>query len=124
MAKRGRPKLTANTKLIETLASKGCTKAEISRIIGCADNTFDANFCPYYDKGRQNLKRKLREKQIYVAMKGNVAMLIWLGKQYLEQTDKQEMKQSVMRTYGPEEVGRLRKALQELRELPDDASAL
>ena len=36
-------------------------------------------------------KIALREKQIEMAMQGNVQMLIWLGKQYLGQLDKQEV---------------------------------
>jgi hypothetical protein len=33
---------------------------------------------------------KLLQKQFDVAMSGNVALLIWLGKQHLNQSDKQE----------------------------------
>ena len=36
-------------------------------------------------------KLALRKKQFDIAMQGNVQMLIWLGKQYLEQSDKQEL---------------------------------
>jgi hypothetical protein len=41
-------------------------------------------------KGKANLKQRLKNKQIQVALGGNVVMLIWLGKQYLGQTDKIE----------------------------------
>jgi hypothetical protein len=41
-------------------------------------------------KGRENLKQSLRRWQIQSAQKGNIAMLIWLGKQYLDQSDKIE----------------------------------
>ena len=37
------------------------------------------------------MKNSLREKQYDVAMSGNVSMLIWLGKQVLGQSDKQEV---------------------------------
>ena len=36
-------------------------------------------------------KIALKKKQFDMAMKGNVPMLIWLGKQYLGQMDKQEV---------------------------------
>lgn len=32
--------------------------------------------------------QSLRKKQLQIALKGNVVMLIWLGKQYLGQVDK------------------------------------
>ena len=37
------------------------------------------------------MRMKLAQKQFELAMDGNVTMLVWLGKQYLGQTDKQEM---------------------------------
>ena len=40
-------------------------------------------------------KLALRKKQFDVAMQGNVQMLIWLGKQYLEQSDTQDQLQNV-----------------------------
>ena len=40
-------------------------------------------------------KLALRKKQFDVAMQGNVQMLIWLDKQYLEQSDTQDQLQNV-----------------------------
>ena len=40
-------------------------------------------------------KLALRKKQFDVAMQGNVQMVIWLGKQYLEQSDTQDQLQNV-----------------------------
>lgn len=37
------------------------------------------------------MKCRLRKKQIQLAMQGNLGMLVWLGKQYLGQSDKQEV---------------------------------
>lgn len=37
------------------------------------------------------MKCRLRKKQIQLAMKGNLGMLVWLGKQYLGQSEKQEI---------------------------------
>ncbi len=41
-----------------------------------------------YEKGFGRLKIPLRRQQIETAKKGNVSMLIWLGKQLLDQSDK------------------------------------
>lgn len=51
---------------------------------------FGQTFAEYRDKKRASMKTALFKKQYDIAMAGNVTMLIWLGKNYLGQTDKQE----------------------------------
>jgi hypothetical protein len=46
-------------------------------------------FVAYYSQKRMAGNVSLRRKQIELAIGGNVTMLIWLGKQYLGQADKQ-----------------------------------
>ena len=77
-------------KQIENLASFGLNNTEISQVMGIDDSTLKRNFEKFLTKGRAVLKQKLKRKQIQVALQGNVSMLIWLGKQYLEQKDKME----------------------------------
>ena len=97
-ATKGRPKkiLTEDAlKLIENLARIMCTDEEIASILGCCRDVFynDDNAELYrqaIEKGKANGKQSLRRKQYEVAMKGNSSMLIWLGKQWLGQTDKVE----------------------------------
>lgn len=48
------------------------------------------SFPEYKHKRQENLRINLLKKQYEVAMSGNVSMLIWLGKQYLSQSDKQD----------------------------------
>jgi hypothetical protein len=55
---------------------------------------FDMGFAEYKDKRREPLKINLLVKQYEVAMRGNVAMLIWLGKQHLGQAEKVEEKKN------------------------------
>lgn len=87
---------------IEKLASYGLTNKEISEALGYDENTLKRNFEIFLIKGKANLKERLKRKQIQVAMQGNVTMLIWLGKQYLGQTEKVEesgeLKLTVVRT--------------------------
>ena len=45
-------------------------------------------FCEVFKKHSAGGKSSLRRQQFALAMKGNAAMLIWLGKQYLGQADK------------------------------------
>jgi len=51
---------------------------------------FDITFTEYKNKRLEPLRISLRKKQIEVAMKGNTVMLIFLGKNYLGQSDKVE----------------------------------
>lgn len=78
----------SETERVEKLASYGLTNKEIAEALGYDENTLKRNFEIFLTKGKGNLKKRLKRKQIEVAMKGNVVMLIWLGKQYLGQTEK------------------------------------
>lgn len=57
-------------------------------------NDPETEFCRAYKKGNSDLKMKLSEAQIHNALvENNATLQVWLGKQYLGQTDKQEIKQ-------------------------------
>ena len=87
----GRPKLEIDPTIVEKMASLGCRNTEIADYFNCQDDTITRNFQEQLDKGRANLKMSLRQLQIKSAQNGNVAMLIWLGKQYLDQQDKTQL---------------------------------
>jgi hypothetical protein len=48
-------------------------------------------FKAYYDEKSAYGRRSLRRKQWQLAMNGDKTMLIWLGKQYLNQAEKHEV---------------------------------
>jgi hypothetical protein len=75
---------------IELMASWGMTNREIAAAINMNESTFQTKYKHELRRGRSNMKERLRRIQLKVAAKGNPAMLIWLGKQYLQQADKQE----------------------------------
>jgi len=95
---------------IERMASIGCTDAEIAVLAGIDDTTLQKSFSALLKKGRADLRDKLRTAQVRKALgffvqktnkDGSVdvymtepdnTMLIWLGKQYLGQSDKTETK--------------------------------
>ena len=77
-------------KQVEKLASCGLTNKEIAEVLGYDENTLKRHFEIFLTKGRVNLKERLKRKQIAVALQGNVTMLIWLGKQYLEQKEQSQ----------------------------------
>ena len=85
-----RPKLKIDPKLVQDLAAIGCKTTEIATIVGASVDTLDRRYAAEIEKGRTNLRASLRRWQLEAAKKGNVAMLIWLGKQMLGQTEKIE----------------------------------
>lgn len=89
--KAGRPKkeikLTPEH-LVSELAKIGCTAEEIATVLGVARSTLYERFPDAIEKGRAEGKTSLRRAQFTTAMAGNAVMQIWLGKQYLGQTDK------------------------------------
>ena len=99
-----RPKLELNEQQIETLASIGCTVAEIAHVLECSKDTLERRYSENIDKGRSALNMSLRRKQLDVAMNGSVPMLIWLGKQLLGQTDRQSVEQTLKDDKPPEIV--------------------
>lgn len=76
--------------LIDNLAVIGCTNEEIATITGVSLARLKRTYGPAIKKGRDELRMSLRRRQVMVAEKGNVTMLIWLGKQLLGQKDKVE----------------------------------
>jgi hypothetical protein len=52
-------------------------------------------FSTIYEQKKQSGRIAIRRKQMQVAEAGNPAMLIWLGKNLLDQSDKNEVKSSV-----------------------------
>ncbi len=52
----------------------------------------DSTFESYKKQKHEGMKMRLAGKQFESAMKGNTTMMVWLGKQWLGQTDKQETK--------------------------------
>ena len=84
-------KYNIDTKQVEQLASFGCTHIEIASFFGCSPDLLEKNYNKHLVKGKQKGKIRLRKWQMKSAERGNVAMLIWLGKQMLGQADKQEV---------------------------------
>ena len=81
-------------KTVEDLAAIGCTNEEMAGILRCSKSTL-LKFGDALELGRANLRGSLRRRQTDIALNAEVklaiTMLIWLGKQYLGQADKNEM---------------------------------
>lgn len=112
-SRRGRPKKTWNEediKLFKTMCQVFCTEQEICSVMGLNDKTLvrlinenlyeditgkkqakdcePVGFADAFDKYSAQGKSSLRRQQFKLANAGDRTMLIWLGKQYLGQSDK------------------------------------
>lgn len=88
----GRPRKHIDLELAADLAGIFCTQEEIAGIMKVSVDTLQRNkeFCGVYKKAQENAKQSIRRAQYRKAIEGNVVMQIWLGKQYLGQSDKQQ----------------------------------
>lgn len=87
-----RPKIEIDAAEVEKLAQFGLTDTEIAQLFGIHKSNIGRRFATELAKGRAALRKSLRRKQVEMALKGDRVMLIWLGKQYLGQAEKQETK--------------------------------
>lgn len=93
----GRPRAKIDRKQFENLCGIQCTELEICDWFNVSDKTLDkwchetynAPFSVVFRQKRGMGRVSLRRSQFQMAQK-NPTMAIWLGKQYLDQTDKQE----------------------------------
>jgi hypothetical protein len=83
----GRDKKVIPPSEVYKLAQLGCKDTEICDWFGIDGNTLRYNFSVELLKGRESLKQSLRQAQIRLALSGNATMLIWLGKNLLDQSD-------------------------------------
>jgi len=98
MAKRG-PKLkVVDWEEFDKLCGIQCTLPEIAAWFNVSEDTIErivirekhCKFAEYFNQKRSRGKIPLRRRQYQAAMDGNTALLIWLGKQYLGQSEKIE----------------------------------
>jgi DNA-binding CsgD family transcriptional regulator len=87
----GRPKLELDEEQIGRLASIHCSVDEIALIMGCGRDTIYRNYMHIVEEGRAKGKMGLRRRQWEVANEGNPTMLVWLGKNWLDQTDAKQV---------------------------------
>lgn len=97
MAK-GRPRIEIDEEAFKKLCGIQCTLDEVASFFNCSPDTIERwckrelkiTFAEAFKKHSANGKISLRRWQFKMA-EHNVSMAIWLGKQYLGQTEKQEV---------------------------------
>ena len=95
----GRPKSVIDWAEVDNLLKAQCTGTEIAGHLGIHPNTlyqaceelYKCNFSEYSQQKKESGKAMLRAMQFQTAMEGDKSLLIWLGKQLLDQSDKKEL---------------------------------
>jgi hypothetical protein len=98
--KGGRPRKEIDYTELDRLCALQASADECAANLGMSYDTFItrlkedgfSGFTEYFQQKRVIGWTALRRKQYELAMAGSVPMNIWLGKQYLGQADKQEVK--------------------------------
>jgi AraC-like DNA-binding protein len=89
-----RPRKKIDPEQVKKLAAIQCSYAEMAAVLGVNESTLTRRFAQVIKEGREHGRMSLKRKQYECAMGGNTTMLIWLGKQHLEQRDKQALEHS------------------------------
>lgn len=92
----GRPAATLDWSAFDRLCGIQCTLREVASYFDVHEDTIEAacrrehgqTFGEYAESRRGKGRASLRRKQFELALAGDKTMLIWLGKQYLGQSDK------------------------------------
>ena len=87
-------KYDIDPKQVEKLAAYGCTNTEIASFFGCSKDLISKSYSTNVEKGKDSGRIRLRQLQWRAAERGNISMLIWLGKQVLGQSDRKEIEMS------------------------------
>lgn len=84
---------------VDKMCQLHCTGEEQAGVLGVDYDTLNSackrekgkGFSDYFKEKSAGGKMSLRRRQYTEAMEGNTTMLVWLGKNWLNQTDKQEV---------------------------------
>ena len=102
--KGGAPEIVIDIEALIKMVEIQCTAEECAAILGVSVDTIDrrlkdadySGFADFYKKHSEVGKKSLRRAQWEVAtLDRNPTMLVWLGKQVLNQKDKQEVEHNI-----------------------------
>lgn len=84
----GRPKIEIDLDLVYALAKIHCSVSEIASIIGVSKDTINRRCSDIIERAKDEGRMSLRRAQFHKAInEGNVVMQIFLGKNWLGQSD-------------------------------------
>jgi hypothetical protein len=99
-AKRPRP-YVVDQEILAAYCQVGATQEEVCAILdideetlqGACKRQFGCAFPEFFKKHFNKTKLSLRRKQVQLALEGHPSMLIWLGKSFLNQSERHEVLQ-------------------------------
>jgi hypothetical protein len=80
----GRPRKQLDAAQAEKYATVGCSHEEIAWLCGTTRELIERNFILALKAGTAKRNHNLRKMQYEAAKRGNIAMMIWLGKTVAE----------------------------------------
>ena len=94
----GRPLFHIDWDKVDSMCAIQCTGEEIAGVLGCSFDTLSravereksCSFAEFFAQKKSAGKPSLRRAQYLTAIEGNATMQIWLGKNWLGQTDKRD----------------------------------
>lgn len=94
----GRKKIEIDWAEVDKYLQYQCDGVGISGLLGICPHTLyracerdnKVSFAKYSAQKKSEGKELLRAKQMELALKGDKTLLVWLGKQYLDQSDKSQ----------------------------------
>ncbi len=97
----GRKKIVINWARVDSALKAGANGVQVAAMLGISFDTLsrrtneekNADFAAYMREKREAGNEELLKAQYEGAIGGDRGLLIWLGKQRLNQTDKKEIKQ-------------------------------
>lgn len=94
----GRTEKPIDKEELRKLVGMGCTDAEIAAWFGVGTATIsrrklDSEYAGIFQTAKLHVNIAIRRAQVKSALAGNTSMLIWLGKQFLKQSDKMDLTQ-------------------------------
>lgn len=103
----GRKKFDIDERVVFAMAKVGGTLSEIAAHFGCSDTVIQKRFGELIRQARASRNIRLRQKQYQLALDGNPAMLIWLGKQELGQVDESRVRFGDLSRFSDEELAQI-----------------
>ena len=118
----GRPRIEIDLELVYALAKIHCSVSEIASIIGVSKDTINRRCGDIMERARDEGRMSLRRAQFHKAInEGNVVMQIFLGKNWLGQSDNPVSSSSTKILPWNDEVDDAVQEEQEQLDLSDDA---
>ena len=104
-----RPRKEINWNQVDQMCAIQCTGEEIAAVLGVDYDTLNKamkrekkkSFTEYFKEKSAYGKVSLRRRQSRAAEEGNTTMMVWLGKQWLGQVDRQEKESEINQDQQP-----------------------